>query len=87
VFAVFEHNPWNPATRLIVRRCPVDANAELLGPGQMRAIMRRAGLRPAGSRFYLFFPQRIYRSLAGVESRLGWFPLGGQYAAFARRVA
>ena len=25
----FEHNPWNPFTRFLVRTCPFDKNAQL----------------------------------------------------------
>jgi SAM-dependent methyltransferase len=83
VFAIFEHNPRNPVTRRVVRRCPVDANAILLGPAEVRRIMRDAGMIPAASRFYLFFPQRLYAAMARLENRLGWLSLGGQYAVFA----
>ena len=30
VFCLIEHNPFNPVTQIIVRRCPVDSDAELL---------------------------------------------------------
>ncbi len=32
VFAIIEHNPYNPVTRLIVSRTPVDTDALLLRP-------------------------------------------------------
>ena len=30
VFALWENNPWNPGTRLVMRRIPFDRNAVLL---------------------------------------------------------
>jgi SAM-dependent methyltransferase len=85
VFVIFEHNPWNPVTRAIVRRTPVDANAVLLSLPETKRLMRCAGLALSAARFYLFFPERLYRRCAGVESRLGFIPVGGQYAVFARQ--
>ena len=43
VFAIIEHNPLNPATRLIVRRLPMDRNAILLGARETRRLLRAAG--------------------------------------------
>jgi SAM-dependent methyltransferase len=85
VFAIFEHNPWNPATRLIVSRTPVDANAELLTARQLRLLMGNAGLTHIRTCYYLYFPERLYRYLAGVEKCLSSIPAGGQYAVFATR--
>ena len=38
---VFEHNPWNPATRYVVARTPIDQNAVLLGAAEVRRRWRR----------------------------------------------
>src|ERR1035438_9773655 len=62
IFAVFEHNPWNPATRIIVGRTPVDANAVLLTAGEVRRTMRKAGLTPVQTSNYLFLPEQIGRA-------------------------
>jgi SAM-dependent methyltransferase len=56
VFVIFEHNPWNPATRLIVSRTPVDANAVLLTGGECRNVVRAAGLAVENTVYYLFLP-------------------------------
>jgi SAM-dependent methyltransferase len=85
IFAIIEHNPWNPATRLIVSRTPVDANAKLLSASAALKLMVGAGAKPVGTRFFLYFPERIYRYLAEVENALMWLPLGGQYSVFGTR--
>jgi SAM-dependent methyltransferase len=85
VFAVFEHNPLNPATRLIVSRTPVDAGAKLVMPRQMRGLASQAGLTPIATRFYLYLPERIFARCGWIEALLGSLPLGGQYAVFATR--
>ncbi len=84
VFAIMEHNPYNPVTRLIVSRTPVDANAILLKQRETRLLMQSAGLVLSASRYFLFLPESIYlRTGDAVESLLRGFPLGGQYAVFA----
>jgi SAM-dependent methyltransferase len=75
---VFEHNPLNPVTRRIVRDCPYDADAQLLRLSGLREILCQAGLRIEHKAYCLFVPPRL-AALSGLESRLGWLPLGGQY--------
>ena len=82
--AIIEHNPYNPITRLIVSRAPVDADAILLRPGETRRLFREAGLTIDDQRYFLYFPKFIYRRLSRLESALVKVPLGGQYAAFGR---
>ncbi|MGP8247039.1 MAG: class I SAM-dependent methyltransferase [Bryobacteraceae bacterium] len=82
VFAIIEHNPYNPATRLIVSRTPVDADAELLTPAATRGLFRRSGFQVTEQRYFLYFPERVYARLRGLERLLGRVPLGGQYAVF-----
>lgn len=77
---LIEHNPINPATRLSVARCPFDADAVLLGMGEMRKQLLAAGLGDVAVRNFVFFPSNrsFFRSL---ERNLSWLPLGAQYAA------
>jgi SAM-dependent methyltransferase len=80
--AIIEHNPYNPIARLIVSRTPVDAGAILLRPTETRRLMRGAGLTVDDQRYFLYFPEPLYRRLSGLESALEKVPLGGQYAVF-----
>lgn len=82
---VIEHNPFNPATQVIVRRTPVDADAKLLTAGTARRIMRSSGLRPNSTEYFLYFPEGLFGKLKGIESALSGVALGGQYAVFARK--
>lgn len=75
---VFEHNPFNPVTRRIVRDCPYDEGVKLLRRREMAGLLRDAGLAPFGQGYTLFFPPRL-KALAGLEPSLAWCPLGGQY--------
>jgi len=75
---VFEHNPFNPVTRRIVNTCPYDADAVLLSPRELKSILHEAGFKIGRSAYCLFIPPSL-RSLAPLEGKLGWLPLGGQY--------
>lgn len=85
IFAIIEHNPWNPATRLIVRRTPVDADAILLYAGETQSLLLGAGLAIRATSYFLYLPEGIYRLAGAVEDLLRRVPLGGQYAVFGRR--
>jgi ubiquinone/menaquinone biosynthesis C-methylase UbiE len=85
VFAIIEHNPFNPAVQLIVRRTPVDENAKLLTAGNSRRLMRRASLQTVGTRYFLYVPQRLYSWAGSIEQLLDRVPLGGQYVVFGRK--
>jgi SAM-dependent methyltransferase len=84
LLAIFEHNPWNPFTVYIVRRCPVDANASLIPAGRLRTYVRRAGFQNLKTRFLVFFPRRLKRILS-LERWLCWCPIGGQYLITATK--
>jgi SAM-dependent methyltransferase len=81
---IIEHNPWNPVTRAIVSRCPVDVDAELLTAKSAKALLRGCGLAPLFSDYFLYLPERLYSRMASLESLLAKVPLGGQYAVLAR---
>ncbi len=85
-FAIIEHNPYNPVTRGIVKRTPVDADAILLKPSETRSLMGRQGFAIRDLQYFLYFPEKLYRSLGALETVFRGLPLGGQYAAFGARV-
>jgi SAM-dependent methyltransferase len=82
--AIIEHNPYNPITRLIVSRTPVDAGAVLLRPAETRRLLREAGLTVDEQLHFLYFPAAVYQRLNRIESALAKVPVGGQYAVFGR---
>ena len=75
---VFEHNPFNPLTRLAVARCEFDDDAILLRRRALRDLLASAGLRPRESRYVVFFPRGGTR-VETAERWLGRVPLGAQY--------
>ena len=84
VFCIIEHNPYNPATRLIVSRTPVDADAILLRPAETQGLLRRADFEIDEQRYFLYLPEPLYKHLGGVEAWLAKLPAGGQYAVFGK---
>jgi SAM-dependent methyltransferase len=81
--AVFEHNPWNPLTRRVVRNCAFDEDVELIGRRELEHLYRGAGLDVVGAEYLLFFPWRA----DALERRLTWLPLGAQYVVAGRKKA
>lgn len=83
VFAIIEHNPYNPVTRLIVSRTPVDSNAILLRASEVHHLMRASKLQPEPANYFLYTPEKFYnRSGRALERWLTRLPMGGQYAVF-----
>ena len=85
IFCIIEHNPFNPATRIIVSRTPVDADAILLTASETQKQLGQAGLTILHSEYFLYLPEGLYRKMGFVEKALSHFPGGGQYAVFARK--
>jgi ubiquinone/menaquinone biosynthesis C-methylase UbiE len=86
LFCVIEHNPLNILTRLIVWRSPIDVHAHLLTAGTVRRLAGSARMAVLATRYFLYFPERLYFRLATLEAKLSAIPMGGQYAVFCQKV-
>ena len=75
---LFEHNPYNPATRWIFERCPFDADAEMLTLRTAIGLANKVGLRTEEHGYTLFFPRPL-AFLRGLEPWLRRLPFGAQY--------
>jgi len=84
VFGLWENNPWNPGTRLVMRRIPFDRDAKLLSPPHARALVSRAGFTVLRTDFLFFFP-RMLSALRPLEARLAAVPAGAQYMILCRK--
>lgn len=82
IFALFEHNPWNPLTRRAVANCPFDENAVLINARLMRKRMALAGFSDMQCNYCLFFP-KFLAPLRPLEKHLKWLPIGAQYMLIA----
>ncbi|QIL81643.1 class I SAM-dependent methyltransferase [Diaphorobacter sp. HDW4A] len=75
---IFEHNPLNPLTRMVFKRCIFDQDAKMIGQKKFKSLVRSAGFKDVKTEFTLFFPG-AFRVLAPLEKYVGWLPLGAQY--------
>lgn len=81
---IFEHNPWNPVTRMIVKRCPVDISAELQPAFATRRLLQICGFTSVQTEYFLYLPEPVFQKFAATEMLLSRLPLGGQYAVLAQ---
>ena len=75
---LFEHNPYNPATRWIFEHCPFDADAEMLNLKAAKKLAEYAKLHLLSDGYTLFFPKPL-AFLRPLESFLKRVPMGAQY--------
>jgi len=77
-FALFENNPLNPGTRMVMRRIPFDHDAITLKPWETASLLKGAGFEIAGTRSLFYFPRPL-AVLRPLEKWLVHLPLGAQY--------
>lgn len=75
---LFEHNPYNPATRWVFERCLFDQDAQMLSMRESLGHCAEAGMRALRKDYTLFFPRQL-SAFRGLEPLLRWLPLGAQY--------
>jgi SAM-dependent methyltransferase len=85
VYAIIEHNPWNPVTQITVRRSPIDTDAILLRASEAASLMKAAGFRVICRDYFLYLPQAVYYRAPWVESCMKKIPFGCQYAVFGEK--
>jgi SAM-dependent methyltransferase len=83
-FGFWENNPWNPGTRLVMRRIPFDRDAHLVSPPAARSLLIRAGFEILSTDYLFLFP-RFLAALRPLERRLAHVPAGAQYMVLARK--
>ncbi len=84
MWALFENNPWNPGTRLVMSRIPFDKDAITLSPPASRRMLRAGGFEIMRCATLFYFP-RVLRWLRPAEALLSALPLGAQYLVLGRK--
>jgi SAM-dependent methyltransferase len=84
LFALWENNPWNPGTRLVMSRIPFDHDAVAMSPPQSRHLVKAAGFDLLRTDYLFIFPHFL-RWLRAVEPHLSSLPIGGQYELLCRK--
>ena len=80
---VFEHNPYNPLTRLVVRRYPLGRDVQMVSARKLVGLAERAGLMLLERVYILLLPSES-RLARKVERRVERLPLGAQYVVAFR---
>lgn len=84
ILAFWENNPWNPGTRLVMKRIPFDRDAIPLSAPIARRLLRAEGFDVLRTDFLFIFPRQL-KWLRVLEWPLSRAPLGAQYQVLARR--
>jgi SAM-dependent methyltransferase len=84
LFALWENNPWNPGTRLVMKRIPFDKDAVMITPREAQKLVSATGFEVLRADFLFIFP-RLLRFLRPLETLLIPLPVGGQYQLLCRK--
>jgi trans-aconitate methyltransferase len=84
-FALFENNPWNPGTRLVMKRIPFDREAQPLNSRKAKRLLKEGGFPILSPARHLFYFPRSLAFLRLLESFLVRIPLGAQYYILAQK--
>lgn len=84
-FALWENNPWNPGTRLVMKRIPFDRDAQTLSYREAGRMLQQGGFQVCQVQFHFYFPAALQR-LRPLERFLQRVPLGAQYCVVADRI-
>ena len=84
VFALWENNPWNPGTRLVMRRIPFDNDAVMLPHDEAAGLLTKGGFDVDRTAFLFYFP-RALAALRPLERLLERVPFGAQYCVVGIR--
>jgi len=82
LFALWENNPWNPGTRLVMRRIPFDRDAKMLSYRTAIRLVTSSQFAVRGVSSHFYFPSWL-AALRKLEPALAGIPLGAQYCVFA----
>lgn len=85
LFALWENNPWNPATRYVMSRCSFDCDAQTLTPPETRSLLREGGFEILRTDFRFIFPHAL-RAFRKLEDLAHALPLGAQYQVLSRKI-
>jgi SAM-dependent methyltransferase len=83
--ALFENNPWNPGTRMVMSRIPFDRDAQTLSPLETTRLVRAGGFDGPIARWSLFYFPRPLAFLRFTESALSHLLLGAQYCVLGTK--
>ena len=84
VLTIFENNPLNPGTHLVMRRIPFDHDAKMLSPFRLARQVQASGIERVDCSYLFVFP-RVLSFLRWMEPLLAKVPIGAQYVVTGYR--
>lgn len=84
LFAYWENNPWNPATRYVMSRIPFDKDAITLTPPESRKMLTTGGFEVVSTHFLFIFPKML-SWFRPIERAIASWPIGTQYQVLCRK--
>jgi SAM-dependent methyltransferase len=79
ILALFENNPINPGTRMVMKRIPFDRDAIVLYPTETKNLLRTGGFKLIYPPRFLFYFPSLLAFLRPLEKALVRLPFGAQY--------
>lgn len=78
---IWEHNPFNPLTRMLVKICPFDKDARLLKLSATKTLFETHSCRHVRHAYVNVVPPRWQKLklLSALERKLTSYPIGAQY--------
>jgi hypothetical protein len=78
---IWEHNPFNPLTRLLVKLCPFDEDASLLPLSMVKRLFGINSYRYVHHEYVNIFPPKLQQLnlVKATEKKLFKVPIGAQY--------
>lgn len=86
LFAFWENNPWNPGTRLVMKRIPFDRDALPVALPQAKRLLRAGGFELVRIDFLFIFP-KVLSWFRKLEPAMSHLPFGAQYQVLCRKPA
>ena len=81
---VFENNPWNPLMLRAMANNPMDAGVKAIRSLDICKLGHWSGFSIVEAWYYFFFPNFL-RFLRRAEKKMGWLPVGAQYATWMQK--
>ena len=85
LLALFENNPLNPGTKMVMSRIPFDKDAITLVPSETRKLLETAGFKLKIKPRFLFYFPKFLSFLRPIEKLFIHFPMGAQYYFLAEK--
>jgi len=85
IFAVFEHNTYNPLTRKVINDCAFDDDAIMLSVKELKALMDNQGFEEIKEKYILTVPS-FNLTTRKIDQALSGLRLGAQYYVTGTKV-